>query len=301
VHDPVAAGAFHVFDNTASNVTLRERLLFQSVPDRIKYGSQYEEFVWTLRDHGSKVLYVSEILEGDAAFLLTRDNPNQVYTRDALITVPWIKGAYISGRMKSPIRGSERRVMERVAQRLGLVSLCTLPDNLILEGGDVIPFVRNGVRCLLMGFGPRTQLATIQFLANELIPDHVDEIVGIELAAWRINLDGGMMPIGDDVMVAHPGSLLSGFRLTASTQEPIDVLDMFRDLGMRIIEATLDESVALEACNCLCLGDGKVICYDLSERIVQLMRRHDIDVIPISGSELVKGTGGPRCMSRPIY
>ncbi|NES65481.1 MAG: hypothetical protein F6K24_09570, partial [Okeania sp. SIO2D1] len=32
-----------------------------------------------------------------------------------------------------------------------------------------------------------------------------------------------------------------------------------------------------------------------------LLRQHNVNVIRVQGKELVKGIGGPRCMTRPIY
>jgi arginine deiminase len=70
---------------------------------------------------------------------------------------------------------------------------------------------------------------------------------------------------------------------------------------MRIIDVTPDESVYAQACDCVGLGGRKVICYDLCDRVYQLMLRNELEVHRTPGSELVKGRGGPRCMTRPVY
>jgi arginine deiminase len=76
---------------------------------------------------------------------------------------------------------------------------------------------------------------------------------------------------------------------------------MVKDMGIRIIDVTKEESVYSQACNCICLGSRKIIYYDLCMRVYEKMREHDIEVHLVQGSELVKGRGGPRCMTRPIY
>jgi N-dimethylarginine dimethylaminohydrolase len=191
--------------------------------------------------------------------------------------------------------------MEVAARVLGLEPLLRLPEGLFFEGGDVIPFSLEGQRTLLVGYGRRTQLSTLEFLANALIPRDIDEIVGVELAPWRINLDGGLVPVADDVIIAHPASILSAVRLNAGGSEPIKLLEVLRDLGIQIIAVTQEQSLDKQACNCLCLGNRRIICYDMTPNAVSQLTTAGIEVLTIPGSELVKGTGGPRCMSRPLY
>ena len=42
------------------------------------------------------------------------------------------------------------------------------------------------------------------------------------------------------------------------------------------------------------------VTYDRNYVSNQLLREHGIKVIEIPGSELVRGRGGPRCMSQPL-
>ncbi|UKY47883.1 hypothetical protein [Streptomyces inhibens] len=82
-------------------------------------------------------------------FAQAHANPNQVYTRDALITFPWLPGRYIVGSMLSPIRKAEAATMEAAALMLGMEPLLRIPEHLLLEGGDAIPFSREGRRTVL--------------------------------------------------------------------------------------------------------------------------------------------------------
>lgn len=50
------------------------------------------------------------------------------------------------------------------------------------------------------------------------------------------------MPLADDVVVADLGSIRSGTLLDV-TEHRMDVPEMLRDLGMRIIDVTPEESV----------------------------------------------------------
>lgn len=301
VHDPVAAGAMRNLSRVGDDARLESEWLFRSRPNEARYAEQHRSFVETLRSNVAQVLYLSEILGDDAVLAQANTNPNQVFTRDSLITLPWRPGGYIGARMKPFLRRPETRTMRAAVETLGLRELAVIPEGLVLEGGDLVPFEREKRRCLLIGHGPRTSFDTIEYLQGALIPDLADEIIAIELAPWRMNLDGGFLPVASDVLIAEPESILAGVLLDGRGRHSVDVLSMMRDLGMRIIETTRDESVFSQSCNCVCLGDRKVVYYDLCDRVQAQLVRHDIKTLQVPGSELVKGRGGPRCMTRPIY
>ncbi|MGH7802524.1 MAG: dimethylarginine dimethylaminohydrolase family protein [Thermodesulfobacteriota bacterium] len=293
VHDPVAVGAFEVMEGIDDPGVLEENILFHSRPDVRLYVEQHRAFVELLRKHVKKVIYLNELVGDLESFRASKANPNQVFTRDSLITIPWIPNGYIKARMAKPLRRSESDIMEAAVKKLGLREIVRLPEHLFLEGGDVIPFSRNGIRTLLVGYGRRTRLETLYFLQEVLIPQYVDEIIGIELAEWRINLDGGLLPIAEDVTVADMSSIVGGILFDDQNQEKLDIFEMLRDLGMRIIDVTPDESLYCQACNCVCLGERRVIYYDLADRVHEILLRHEIEVYRTSGSELVKGRGSP--------
>ncbi len=301
VHDPVPHGALAVMDGPSDPRAFEETTLFRSRPDPTAYGAQHGAFVDLLRAHAPRVIYLADLVGDHDAFRAAGSNPNQVFTRDSLITTPWVPDGYVRARMAKPLRRTEPDAMAAAVERLGLRELIRLPDDLYLEGGDVVPFTRGGRRTWLVGYGPRTRLGTLRFLRDRLIPAVLDEIVAVELAEWRLNLDGGLLPVADDVVVTDSSSIRSGMLLDPAGERPLDVPRMLADLGMRTIDVTPDESVYAQACNCACLGGRKLICYDLCDRVYEAMLRHDLEVYRTAGSELVKGRGGPRCMTRPIY
>ncbi|MBC7790049.1 MAG: hypothetical protein H7Z74_08885 [Anaerolineae bacterium] len=301
VHDPVATGAFATMEDIDDPAQLVRELLFRERPEARLYARQHLAFVELLREHVERVIYLSEIIGEHEFFDAARANPNQVFTRDSIITLPWLPGGYITPHMAKALRRPESAATGLALQRLGLSEIIRLPEHLFLEGGDVIPYSREGRRTLLVGYGRRTQVETLFYLQQMLIPEYADEIIGLELAPWRMNLDGGFVPIAEDVVVSNSESIIAAIHFDAHTHRALNVFDMLRDLGTKVIDTTADESVFGQACNCLCLGERRVIYYDLNPRVRAELERHGIEVHSTPGSELVKGRGGPRCMSRPIY
>jgi len=307
VHDPTEFAAFNGGFGSCNQEKLQQYYLFRDQPNVAQFHADHQEFVKTLKSLVPKVLYVSEILSQRSPAQLAKfsnylsTNPNQVYTRDALITIPWIPNGYIVGNMGTEIRYKEAEVMSCVADLLGLEEIVKVPDELPLEGGDVIPFCHQDKKYLLVGYDKYTPKESLYFLQSELVPKGIiDGVIGIKLAQWRINLDCGMVPVAEDVIVAETDSLLGGILLDSS-ETKIDPIGFFKDLGFNFIEVTKEESVYKLGCNCFCVGERTIVAYDLPERVHRLLEQHDVKAIKIKGKELVKGTGGPRCMTRPIY
>ena len=301
VHDPVVNGSLEYMARENRNVSVEEKFLFRQLPDVSLFSEQYVKFVEAVKRVINDIYYLHEIVGKTSVFESAKYNPNQVYTRDGLITLPWIADSYIQCRMAKPIRKSEPIILEAAARYFGLNSIVDLPEGLILEGGDVIPWMRHEKRSLLMGYGQRTTIEAIEYLSTKLIPKYIDEIIGIRLAPWRINLDGGLVPIADNVVIAQPESLLDAFMINERGKVGIDIFKLFKDFEVDVVSVSIEESIYQQACNCLCLGNRRIICYDMCDRIMPILEKLQIDAISISGSELVCGTGGPRCMTRPIY
>ena len=76
---------------------MRDRYLFRAVPDPNLFPEQHRAFVNGIDQNVIAVHYLSDLVADHEVFDQTRWNPNQVYTRDALITVPeevhcWLHG-----------------------------------------------------------------------------------------------------------------------------------------------------------------------------------------------------------------
>lgn len=304
VHDPTEFSAFRDVTRVSNHRELLATYLFREIPDIDLLHAQHAAFVEVLRQD-LPVYYVKDIL-GHSQTLGFRDylsaNANQMFTHDALITLPWLPDGYILANMKRPIRRNEPVVMGAVAQALGLKEIVRIPPALSLEGGDVIPFCYDNKKALLVGYGPRTSEEALWFLRETLVRDGiVDEIIGFELAAWRLNIDGCFFPVSERLAVSHRESICSGILFSRQSSQKIAPVAFFEAHGFTIVEATRDESYFMQACNFVCLGAHQFVAYNLTERINSILRSEGLRIVGVCGDQLVMGNGGPHCMTRPVY
>jgi N-dimethylarginine dimethylaminohydrolase len=299
VHDPAETRALDRLLEIPAD-ELEERSLFRAHPDPERFAGEHGSFVASLAAAGIEAVRLANVVD-DQGLRALQANANHVYTRDAAITLPWLPGRFLRGAMRKPVRRGEPEVLASALATLGLQEILALPHDCFLEGGDVIPLAHDGRRALLVGFGPRSSREGIDVLWRHLHPWALDEIVGVEIVPERMNLDGVLVPVTEDTFLVDRSSIMRSFVLDANGERPVDVLVLLGDLGLEPIEVTREEATMLQACNCFCLGERRVIVYNHCERVAEQLRARDIDVRAISGRELIKGTGGPRCMTRPLY
>jgi N-dimethylarginine dimethylaminohydrolase len=299
VHDPAQTRAFERLADVPEK-ELEERYLFRAHPDREAFSREHAALVAALREDGVDIVELRDVLDENGRQRLDED-PNFVYTRDPVITLPWLRGSFIRGAMRKPVRRAEPDVLATAVRALGLRELFAMASGSFLEGGDVIPLARDGRRILLVGFGPRTARAGLDELYERLAPSALDVVVGIELVPERMNLDGALVPVADDTVLIEPSSIVRSFVLDGAGERRVRILDFLRELGMALVEVTRAEATTMQACNCVCVGGRRVVSYDLCARVVAELRSREIEVSTVPGAELIKGTGGPRCMTRPLY
>jgi N-dimethylarginine dimethylaminohydrolase len=298
VHDPAETRALErLLEIPAEELTARS--LFHDHPDPAAFGRDHAALVATLEGAGVETVRLANLIDADERKPLD-ENPNHVYTRDSAFTLPWLPRRFVRGAMRKPVRRGEPQVVAPVLEALGLEEI-PMPHVAFREGGDVIPLGYRDRRALIVGFGPRSSREGIEVLWQNLHPWAVDEIVGVELVPERMNLDGVLVPVADDTVVVDPSSIVRSFVLDGGGERPVDVLELLGGLGLEPLEVTRKEAAVQQACNCFCLGARRLIAYDLCERVLAELRARAIEVLTIPGRELIKGTGGPRCMTRPLY
>jgi arginine deiminase len=79
----------------------------------------------------------------------------------------------------------------------------------------------------------------------------------------------------------------------------LKLLQFLKTSGMKLIEVT-DYERQRRATNVIAIAPRKAIGYAGNARVKRALTENGVDFIEIEGAELIRGYGGPRCMTMPI-
>jgi N-dimethylarginine dimethylaminohydrolase len=297
IHDPRSGSALAAVDRNRL-----EAYNFLDLPGHEALSREYEHFRLALEQH-TPVVSVGSLLAGDPDFRAEADtNPNLMFMRDSSITLPWAPDLYIAGRLALPSRAREADIAGHALERLGLTRAFDFAGDEYIEGGDVLPAMDQGQRILLIGFGVRTTKAAALRLAHELIPSHIDQIIGLFHDPDLLHLDTGFTVLPNRVMVAVRGMFHSGFLIDRDGTRDIDPIDHAEHLGFTIVRVDKADAIAHERCNLLPLGEGRYLAFDMPPEFkAELEHKAGISITCVPGTEIAKATGGVHCLTRPVY
>ncbi|MFQ5461831.1 MAG: arginine deiminase family protein [Phycisphaerae bacterium] len=265
---------------------------------------------------------------GDRDEFLLPPAPNAYFSRDPAVVV---HEAAISSKMHY-----RQRIRESLLTRAVLEHHPRFKDNPIayggtdeptedrpytIEGGDVVVLSPESV---LIGASERTRSETIELLAGKCFQfsgmQRVYEIdIPTERAFMHLDtvftvIDRGMVLWFADVMQRTKRI----FRCEPDADDPTKVrripetrslLEVLREEFQRdvtVIDTAggqkrfASREQRTDGTNALAVAPRVVITYERNERTTAALEAHGVTCIGIDDSELVRGLGGPRCMTMPL-
>jgi len=187
-----------------------------------------------------------------------------------------------------------------------------------IEGGDVMVLTGD---TLLVGLSQRTTEQAIETLALRLLVDApvLKQVLVMQIPIKRayMHLDTVFTMVDYDKFLFFPNirDVVYMYRLTRGKENKV-YAEQLGNLKQGL-ESALGYPIQIiysggttsyessreqwnDSTNTLAVAPGKVVVYNRNLLTNKALRKAGIETIEVEGSELVRGRGGPRCMSLPL-
>ncbi|MCO8294158.1 arginine deiminase [Tetragenococcus halophilus] len=194
-------------------------------------------------------------------------------------------------------------------------------DTTRIEGGDELVLSKD---VLAVGISQRTEAASIEKLAKNIFKQELgfNCVLAFNIGEYRkfMHLDTVFTMIDYDKFTIHPEieGELEVYSITPKADGELNIVREEDTLEHILAKYLNRDSVQLIRCgdgnvtaaareqwndgsNTLTIAPGEVVVYDRNTVTNKALEKAGVKLNYIPGSELVRGRGGPRCMSMPLY
>ncbi len=207
------------------------------------------------------------------------DLPYMVYARDFGAC---LAEGVLLGSFREPVRQGEELAYEKEVCDLGLPVIGRITRG-AFEGGD---FWFLDEATVVQGVVART---TWEGVANarEVLEPRGYTVTGVQLPSKNLHLDMAFNIVAPGVAVA------------ATEQLPESFVRHLKKRRFELVEVP-SEGVFKHHCNIQALGDGKVLTFAGNTAVNERLKALGLEVITPEITQLLKGGGGPHCMTFPL-
>ncbi|MBP2099177.1 arginine deiminase [Enterococcus rivorum] len=266
--------------------------------------------------------HLSDLVSSDYPFIID-PMPNLYFTRDPFATI----GHGVSlNRMYSVTRRRETLYGKYIFNHHPMFKDADIPmvysrnENTRIEGGDELILSK---KVIAVGISQRTDIVSIEKLARNIFKEEwgFEHVLAFDIGQERkfMHLDTVFTMVDYDKFTIHPEiegdltvySISKGTKDLVISKETgtlehilckyleLDSVSLIRCGGGNITAAAREQWN--DGSNTLAIAPGEVVVYDRNTITNKKLEEAGIKLNYIPGSELVRGRGGPRCMSMPFY
>lgn len=265
---------------------------------------------------------LTDMIESDYPFAID-PMPNLYFTRDPFATL----GTGVSiNKMYSVTRRRETLYAKYIFENHPRFKDGDIPmlydrnDTTRIEGGDELVLSKD---LLALGISQRTDVASIEKLAKNIFAKKIGfkRLLAFDIGSKRkfMHLDTVFTMLDYDKFSIHPEieGDLTVYSISEDEDGKIEIVEEHDNLeailnkyleidNVKLIRCGGNDKIAAareqwnDGSNTLAIAPGEVVVYDRNTITNKALEEAGVKLNYIAGSELVRGRGGPRCMSMPL-